>query len=400
LGSQSPSASKEETKSRHEEPHNKPVSKEERFADDFDRSWPPSRQQAAKNLIEPAQQPLSPSASSQSVHSPQDSSRVLFNERSNRLEPYSSSRFSGPSRDSYFSRRSDAATSPVEPKGGREGPVQLLQKPVSSHRDDYSDDRGFRSPRVGDRGSFAPSQESSRFRDRDPSRRDFAGPPHMSRAAMNGSDHVRSKDQFDRHGGPQDRSRRLSNVSSSHLSPVDPSREGRQLPPHLSGPQPSPGMWRAPSTSERSRRLSTTSSVGAPHAQPPSHSPASSHAPLSPALGDSMAVSTPAVDIDEVRKAAMQSAAERARLRRQQEEEEREKQRERARQKAAELEAKLKVAEEGKDKLAASESAKSIDSEVRSYFVFLHAIHLLMVVRWSLSLRMRCDPSLNQRIYT
>jgi hypothetical protein len=113
-----------------------------------------------------------------------------------------------------------------------------------------------------------------------------------------------------------------------------------------------------------------------------------------------MAVSTPAVDIDEVRKAAMQSAAERARLRRQQEEEEREKQRERARQKAAELEAKLKAAEERKDKLAASESAKSIDSEVRSYFVFLHAIHLLMVVRWSLSLRMRCDPSLNQRIYT
>ena len=50
----------------------------------------------------------------------------------------------------------------------------------------------------------------------------------------------------------------------------------------------------------------------------------------------------PLMDIDEVRRAAMHSAAERARLRRQQEEEEREKEKERARRKAAELEAKMK----------------------------------------------------------
>lgn len=61
------------------------------------------------------------------------------------------------------------------------------------------------------------------------------------------------------------------------------------------------------------------------------------------------------MDLDEARKAAMHSAAERARLRRQQEEEEREKERERARKKAAELEARMKTAEEEKMKQKAAE---------------------------------------------
>ena len=63
----------------------------------------------------------------------------------------------------------------------------------------------------------------------------------------------------------------------------------------------------------------------------------------------------PLVDLDEVRKQAMHSAAERAKLRRQQEEEEREKERERARRKAAELEAKMKDAE---DKVAKEKTEK------------------------------------------
>lgn len=51
------------------------------------------------------------------------------------------------------------------------------------------------------------------------------------------------------------------------------------------------------------------------------------------------------VDEDELRKAAMHTAAERAKLRRQQEEEEREKEKERARKKAAELEEKILASE-------------------------------------------------------
>ena len=54
-------------------------------------------------------------------------------------------------------------------------------------------------------------------------------------------------------------------------------------------------------------------------------------------------------DIELARKAAMHSAAERAKVRRQREEEEREKERERARKKAAELEEKMKTAGVEKD---------------------------------------------------
>lgn len=62
------------------------------------------------------------------------------------------------------------------------------------------------------------------------------------------------------------------------------------------------------------------------------------------------ALATAPADIEEVRKAAMHSAAERARTRRQQEEEEREKERERARRKAAELEEKMKLSEKDQAK--------------------------------------------------
>ena len=86
-----------------------------------------------------------------------------------------------------------------------------------------------------------------------------------------------------------------------------------------------------------------------------------SNATLSPHPVESplQAASTvsPLVDIDEVRKAAMHSAAERAKLRRQQEEEEREKEKERARKKAAEIEAKIKAAEEAKAAEARIEAA-------------------------------------------
>lgn len=71
----------------------------------------------------------------------------------------------------------------------------------------------------------------------------------------------------------------------------------------------------------------------------------------------------PLVDIDEVRKAAMHSAAERAKLRRQQEETERERERERAKRKAAELEAKMKSLED--EKSAAQTQAKVAEEAVK-----------------------------------
>ena len=73
-----------------------PVSKEERFVEDFDRSWPKSRggappaQRVPRNRpVQGDISPVSVDATISSVSSAPSHSRVLFNERSNRMEPYS-----------------------------------------------------------------------------------------------------------------------------------------------------------------------------------------------------------------------------------------------------------------------------------------------------------------------
>ena len=89
-------------------------------------------------------------------------------------------------------------------------------------------------------------------------------------------------------------------------------------------------------------------------------SPADLNSPVaSPSTPSVAALSpqAPTTDIELARKAAMHSAAERARIRRQQEEEEREKERERARKKAAELEEKMKSPEMETEKEKAKELA-------------------------------------------
>jgi hypothetical protein len=81
--------------------------------------------------------------------------------------------------------------------------------------------------------------------------------------------------------------------------------------------------------------------------------------PSSPNVaGPPQALIAAPADIELVRKAAMHTSAERARIRRQQEEEEREKERERARRKAAELEEKMKLSEKDRDKEPAAAAAE------------------------------------------
>jgi serine/arginine repetitive matrix protein 2 len=64
------------------------INKADRFSEDFDRSWP--RSAALSSNIRPRiGPPAAASTSSNSSLSPQEASRVLFNERSNRLEPWS-----------------------------------------------------------------------------------------------------------------------------------------------------------------------------------------------------------------------------------------------------------------------------------------------------------------------
>jgi serine/arginine repetitive matrix protein 2 len=65
------------------------INKEDRFSEDFDRSWP--RSAALSSNIRPRIGPsAAASTSSTSSLSPQEASRVLFNERSNKLELWSS----------------------------------------------------------------------------------------------------------------------------------------------------------------------------------------------------------------------------------------------------------------------------------------------------------------------
>ncbi|EED81264.1 predicted protein [Postia placenta Mad-698-R] len=357
-------------------PPDHPVSKEERFADDFDRSWPRSRVVTGMpyNQREQHANATSPTASSVSMHSPQEMSRVLFNERSNRLEPYSNSHVphrqasSGP--PPFMARRgsrSDKAVSPTDPRGGRDVPphvlqqgVQLLQKPPGGDRrfDTGSHSRAFRDQHQPP--ALSPT-ENARHGDREPNA-SFQFP--LSRTSSQGFQ-ARSKDHYNPYGMPhlspigtgrdvEDRPRRTSTMGPPPLPPPPLRETGRQLPPHL-GNQRSPtfSMPRAPSVPEPKDAMPSgltaepPSATGPSFAMPVAQSPLSTHASLSPAT--SVRAPLPiVVDIEDVHKETMSMAAERAKLRRKQEEEERERDKERARRKAAELEEKMKAHSEQK----------------------------------------------------
>ncbi|KAF9459459.1 hypothetical protein BDZ94DRAFT_1381882 [Collybia nuda] len=340
------------------------VSKEERFADDFDRSWPRSRTSPTLPMrdIPPASTsvppPLSPSIP-QTHHSPQEASRVLFNERSNRLEPYNNAHRPGVSQ--HPSKRGghlDFSVSPTELRSVRDfplsspsqNPIQLLQK--SGGTDFPPRSRRF----SGGSSTAGPSNMHSRDRD-SLLRRDV---PPSPRATKDGN-------------FIQERGRRTA--MGPPLLPPHPtrghSREGaRQLPPHLSPMPPSTALPQG-HLSSRDSRFSPAS--GEPNISPqsarlPSQSPALSHTSaihISPHAAISSLPQLSAPELDVVRKDVMQSAAARAKQRRQQEEEEREKEKERARRKAAELEEKMKAAEV--EKLKMKETQEEIEKQTKAH---------------------------------
>ncbi|KAI0048012.1 hypothetical protein FA95DRAFT_1141674 [Auriscalpium vulgare] len=277
------------------------VNKEDRFADDFDRSWPRSNKPPVGSIRPSDGYHPAPSASSASSLSPQDLSRVLFNERSNRLEPYSNAH-SRPGNNGDSKPMRD-----VPPHHN----VQLLQKGPERGMNGLDHDRPFR--------------DSGR------------------RVSMS------SQGSEDR---PWDRGRRISNAQQTlppHSARRETSREGgRQLPPHLASlPPPPPPPHRQPPPREREPWHHAPSSAHedvSPVSIRGARSPSSSRDAV-PSVSSPVAPAVSPLDVEDARKAAMHTAAERARIRRQQEEEEREKEKERARKKAAELEAKMKALE-------------------------------------------------------
>jgi serine/arginine repetitive matrix protein 2 len=159
-----------------------------------------------------------------------------------------------------------------------------------------------------------------------------------------------------------ERGRRSSNATTTHSALSggrDSSRESlRQLPPHLAStpkslpplythqlPHAHPPSSRHSSTREtwrQERSLERSPAIPSP-SYPSSHF--TSPTTTSAVAPSPQALTAASADIELVRKAAMHSAAECAKLRRQHDEEEREREQERARKKAAEMGEKEKAQE-------------------------------------------------------
>ena len=274
-----------------------PMRKEDRFRDDFDRSWPPS-----KPHLSPVPSDTGPN--SQSPLSPNGSSKVLFNERSNKLEPYSGRQSSHPGR-----RGNRDAQSPIEPRGGRDLPPHtphLLQKHESLSQ---------RQKRPGNMDP--PRLDTSVIRDGKSGWREGHS-PSSSIASSHPSSIV--------HGHSRRWSRDEVPGRRSSISNGRPASRDFVRPPQSS--------TISPSSPSRSPQLLREEKL------PQTNSPSLSVRSLS---SSAHPVMSPVIDDDEVRQAAMHNAAERARIRRQQEEQEREKEKERARKKAEELAAKIEA---------------------------------------------------------
>ncbi|KIY51370.1 hypothetical protein FISHEDRAFT_70998 [Fistulina hepatica ATCC 64428] len=344
-----------------------PVSKAERFVDDFDRSWPRSHSGSADSpaLSSRGDVPLPPmSTSSSSQQGNYNASRVLFNERSNRLEPYNHNQASGPRKDVLHRDRDPLPHRdgpPTRPRGfsGTSSGSQSGNTPWHGYDRDRGGhyDRGQgvgRGAMVSPRMPFSPFGPPNRESD-DRVRRGDMGPPPPP-LPFSGR-----KPSFN------DRDRRPSFAKSDHNRRPSFNSRDRPLPPHLS---PS---YNAPPLPVPQRRMSSRESQReTPHSAYSQHfpqaSPVLSHTSAqfaSPEISSAL----PTADLDEVRKDVMHDAAARAKQRRQLEEEEREKEKERARKKAAELEQRINAAKEVEQaKLAASQAP--VVTEVSELYMF------------------------------
>lgn len=318
-----------------------PVSKEERFVDDFDRSWPKAKGSPSTTGDLPLNATHMPSPTAH-AHSPRDTSRVLFNERSNKLEPYTHAHRTG--QGPFGGKRSsiNEGSAMEHPRPTREGShnIQVLRKPTG----EFPRTRRFSSSS----GGYSPASASSGH---------IGGHREGRRDGSDSSPRI-ARDQSLHSAEGHSNTR-----SSKGLPPVPPNAGhksyNRQLPPHLS-----------PTAS--TRRFSRDSQLYSPDAHQPGslpppatghlplQSPASTHASISPSVGPHAMLPPDAIDLDEVRKGVMHNAAERAKARRQQEEAEREAQRERARRKAAEIEEKMRAAEMEKAKQKEHENTATV----------------------------------------
>lgn len=367
-----------------------PISKQERFPDDFDRSWPRSRPNINTSVHDGLGsrddlERRSRTSETSSGHSPvlrHDGSRVLFNERSNRMEPYSNSRNAQagsqvqPLRRPSADHPSGLTNGKLErdaPPHSTQAPFQVLQKSRDqitspsdvNHPSHFGGSRRDHSVMESSIASQSPTESIFEHRKgrhetrhpevahatQMPNGRPLARSPSTARSAVNGM---------------------IPGDVHSSARPPEPQQDivisteaDRQLPPHLQRAQDAHAYRNELPKAEAqdksrslidSRHNATIDKRATPDVNDrPVQNAASETGPAQPAAAD-----------EALRKAFISDSVERARLRRQQEEEERAKASERARNKAEEL-AKLfvKSADAHKTDVSRSETAVSV-VEVKS----------------------------------
>ncbi|OCB85242.1 hypothetical protein A7U60_g7869 [Sanghuangporus baumii] len=354
------------------------VSKEERFVDDFDRSWPKSRTAPSRDeLSQRGRASRSETSSNFSAHSPVSmrdgmQSRVLFNERSNRMEPIASGRPAtssyGPSRGPQIFR--DRLDGPVKFHSNRierdapphtafqrphespwnhpQGPDQhardlreLKAESPSSYFHSEHHDRKGRSEWSSGRSRGGPS----------PNGRAFSSRERSTSRSVNGAPSIASSDGHSSKYAPSIRDQHRGPPSPGHFRDAD-----HQLAPHLAHPRSFAHPEKSPDIRTGVHREPASEAGSREQDQPQQGSHSPTH--------DAAASSIPPNDIEALRKAYLAESAERAKKRRQHEEEERMKAQERARKKAAELEAKMVAAKAVEASKSAPQSSETPDGAI------------------------------------
>lgn len=332
---------------------------EDRLGNDYDRSWPASRENGAQNNISPS----SSFKGSNATHE-----RVLFNDRHNRMETLQQAR----QPPTLLNSTQPGARGPglrreSNGRGFRDSPGW---NPPSHRGGHPSDSTDRESDGRGRRTSFAEKDKPPHsqgglgpyLRDRSPdrsgrfpgrnipitTRRDSQASSAIVASGPARSTRALSRESSDRGGGRQ---------LPPHLSPVMPSSTTSSIPPRTSW-RDSPTNVRPPSSALSHPRPMSMASDGS-H-QPPGSENGQLVSPGGATVPPAEAAAVAAlVQDEEAFKASMNVAAERARKRRQEEEEQREKERERAKAKLAELEKKLQADKEAKETKEREEKEKA-----------------------------------------
>lgn len=342
-----------------------PVSKETRFGDDYDRSWPRTRAPASDLEGSPPSQSVPqhsrfpPTHSFTSRHPPGDG-RVLFNERSNRLEPArpsTSALIPPPSVTTHHHgppyahvplksgvRRNSALSASERPKvGAAREPSHARDPPPHAVSGVSSEARGRRPSDA--HSIHSPTERRSSFLHEEER-------PRMGSIGQKGR--LSDESASGLHGMARESSRD-SRLASGERQPWGTalqrtaSQRTTTDPLHTSETTTIPGFV-APVSYNKAASVSSDNGMGVPVLSPSHHSGAlptiSSPQALPSTLlsvptGSSEVSTLPIVPavLNEEREKFMKQAAERARRRKLEEETAREEARERARKKAAELEA-------------------------------------------------------------